>query len=509
MRLEHPEGCGRSLKIRTIIGKSLVYAFVLSGIAASAQAADLEENRPSDRLSEALTWNGVTVYGTIDVGYVYQTHGAPLSGALPTGLEYRAFSAKNLRGPISSVAENGSEQSSVGLKIEEAIGGNWVALGKLDTGFNPLSGELADSCASLGRNNGRNQLTSTSNSDGNRCGQALNGLAFGGVSHTDFGTLTVGRQDSLDLSLMSAFDPMALAPAFSLIASGGAGPGTGDSETARWDNSVKYVLQYGPLHATAMYADGGPDTALVNSAYAFNLGAAYSGLSIDVDFTRDRGAISSASYNGDNNGLPCPGAGCPSNYLSGTITDDEALTVGGKYSFELGGRFKDESPSTKLTIFTGYQYSDRANPVAADQAPAGTTTIGGYILAKVDNQPYEPGSHRIQQTEWAGATYSVGPWAFSIAYYHLSQNAFLTTGSGGATCAMQTSNNVATGAIGNKTGSNCPGDYNQGSVLIEYTFSKHFDVYGGVSYSEASGGVASGYINDNTALFLTGVRLRF
>ena len=456
---------------------------------------------------EDLTWNGVTFYGVIDVGYVYQTHGAPLSGALPSGLEYRAFSAKNLRGPISSLAENGSEQSSVGLKIDEAIGGGWVALGKLDTGFNPLSGEIANSCASLGRNNGRNQLTSTSNSDGNRCGQALDGLAFGGLSNPAYGTLTAGRQDSLDLSLMSNFDPMALAPAFSLIASGGAGPGTGDTETARWDNSVKYVFQYGGLHATAMYSDGGPDTALVNSAYAFNLGGSYGGLSLDVNFTRDRGAISSASFNGDNSGLPCPGAGCPSNLLSGTITDDNTWTIGGKYSFD--GGIKDEVAGSKLTLFTGYQHSDRANPAAADQAPAGTTTIGGYILAKVDNQPYEPGSHRFQQTAWAGATYGIGRWAFSVAYYRLSQNAFLTTGSGGATCAMQTSNDIATGAIGNKTGSNCPGDYNQGSILIEYTFSKHLDVYGGVSYSEASGGVASGYINDNTALFLTGVRLRF
>jgi predicted porin len=484
---------------------SLAYAFLLAGFAASAQAADLEENGYRDRLSDTLTWNGVTLYGVIDVGYVYQTHGAPLSGALPTGLEYNAFGAQNLRGPISSVAENGSEQSSVGLKIEEAIGSGWVALGKLESGFNPLSGEIADSCASLGRNNGRNQLISTSNSDGNRCGQALNGLAFGGLSNATYGTLTAGRQDSLDHSLTSSFDPMVLAPAFSL----GAAPGTGDPETARWDNSVKYVFQYGGLHATTMYADGGPDTALVNSAYAFNLGGTYSGLSVDMNFTRDRGAISSASFNGNNNGLPCPGAGCPPNFLSGTITDDKTWTIGGKYSVELDGGLKDEVATPKLTLFTGYQYSDQANPVVADQAPAGTTTIGGYILAKVDNQPYEPGSHRIQQTAWAGATYAVAPWAFSIAYYHLSQNAFLTTGSGGATCALQTSNNIATGAIGNKTGSNCPGDYHQGSVLVEYTFSKHLDLYGGVSYSEATGGVASGYINNNTALFLTGICLKF
>ena len=40
-------------------------------------------------------------------------------------------------------------------------------------------------------------------------------------------------------------------------------------------------------------------------------------------------------------------------------------------------------------------------------------------------------------------------------------------------------------------------------------FLKHLGVYGGVSCSEAGGGLGSGYINDNTALFLTGVRLKF
>jgi predicted porin len=430
----------------------------------------------------------VTIYGTIDAGYAYQTHGAPLSGALYNGIEYRAFGTKNLRGPVSTLTENGRQQSSVGIKIEEALGSGWVAIGKFETGFNPLSGEIADACASLTRNNGKNQLISNSNHDGSRCGEAFNGPAFAGLSNLAYGTLTAGRQDSLDLSLMAAYDPMDLAAAFSLISSGGAGPGTGDTETARWDNAVKYVLHYGPAHAAAMYSLGGQDTALVNGAYAFNLGGTYRGLSADANYTRDRGAISSSSFNGTGC-LPCPGAGCLVNTLSGTITDDTAWTLGAKYAFELGAGFKDEAMPSTLTLFGGYQYSDRVNPAPADQAAPGTTTIGGYVLAQINNQPYLPGSHSIQQTEWTGATYGIGSWAISAAYYHLSQNAFLTTSGGGPTCAMQTSHNIATNAIGNKTGDNCPGDYNQGSFLIDYTFNKYFDVYGGVSYSDASGGV--------------------
>ena len=41
-----------------------------------------------DPLPDNLSWHGVTLYGTIDVGAAYQNHGAPLSGAVGTGLEY-------------------------------------------------------------------------------------------------------------------------------------------------------------------------------------------------------------------------------------------------------------------------------------------------------------------------------------------------------------------------------------------------------------------------------------
>ena|SRR5262245_20648393 len=35
-----------------------------------------------------LTWYGITFYGTIDAGFVYQTHGAPLDPRSPPGASY-------------------------------------------------------------------------------------------------------------------------------------------------------------------------------------------------------------------------------------------------------------------------------------------------------------------------------------------------------------------------------------------------------------------------------------
>ncbi len=63
--------------------------------------------------------------------------------------------------------------------------------------------------------------------------------------------------------------------------------------------------------------------------------------------------------------------------------------------------------------------------------------------------------------------------------------------------------------MGKQIAPNCSGDLNQGSFLVDYTFNKHFDVYAGVTYSEISGGLASGFLQSNDATFATGLRLKF
>jgi len=127
--------------------KLVVCAFAIGGFAASAQAADLGVDSLKDPLPDTLTYKGVTVYGTIDAGYAYQTHGAPLSGANGSGLQYNMFNASSSNKAISTLAPNGLSQSLVGLKAEEAIGMGWAVLAKAESGFQPLSGELANACA--------------------------------------------------------------------------------------------------------------------------------------------------------------------------------------------------------------------------------------------------------------------------------------------------------------------------------------------------------------------------
>src|SRR5205823_5925101 len=64
-----------------------------------------------------LTWYGITLYGVIDAGFTYQTHGAPLDPRSPPGSAY--IVQRYSQGPRWSLAPNGLSNSSIGIKGTE------------------------------------------------------------------------------------------------------------------------------------------------------------------------------------------------------------------------------------------------------------------------------------------------------------------------------------------------------------------------------------------------------
>ena len=518
------------------VKRSLISAILLGGLVVSAQAADLSLDSVKDAAPALpdgpITWHGVTLYGTVDVGYAYTSNGVPASGAFYPGADYTIYGSRFANGGVSTLTNNALEQSKVGLKIEENIGYGLQAIGKLETGFNPISGELSDACASLLRNNGKFYSQMDNNGDGSRCGQAFNSVAYGGLSSPIYGTLTAGRQNSLVTDGMGAYDPMAGSYAFSLIGySGTPGGGIGSTETARWDNSVKYILSYGPFHAAGMYTNGGQDTPMMGDGYGANVGAVYGGFSLDGFYTKENGAVNLSSVPNPayaTSGVTCvagsttSGSICP-NALKGTITNNEAWDVMGKYTVDVPSLFgeapvsmkdapcgglKDAPcapPSAKLTIFGGYQYTTLSNPGHEQSYYNGFNTIGGYQFLTSGALAY--GSDRVLQTAWAGLKYETGPWSFTGAYYYWSQDAYLSNKF--QTCAQTSGPGKVNNGIGAQIGSNCSGDFNQGSFLIDYAFNKHFDIYAGVSFTEINGGLSSGFLQDNDTTFASGVRVKF
>jgi predicted porin len=495
--------------------RTLALALGMMGLVATAHAADMDlssgKSTPfSDPLPDSLTWHGITVYGTVDVGYAYQTNGRPLGGIV-SGLEFIPFTTtRNYTGQsVSTIAHSGLEQSKIGVKFDEPLGWDWALIGKFDTGFDPLNFSISNGCNSFIQNAGVVYTQQTSNADSGRCGQPFNGEAYGGFSNPVYGRLTVGRQNSLQLDNIAIYDPLTLSYAFSLLGYSGTDGGSGSTQAARWDNSVKYVYQYGPFHAAAMYSTGGEQSGIFGNSFGVDVGGVYKGFSIDAVYSKEHGAVNLQTAVND-----APG----SQTLAANISDNETFSVMGKYTFQLPGHAtsafptkaakKAEAPGDKLTFFAGYTHIDQSNP----QDPIFIGNSAGGIPLTVsatlpDNNAFT--TDKVLQFFWAGAKYEL-PWGLSFtgAYYHVNQNSYVADS---APC-------VAGGA--SKT--DCSGTFDQVSFLVDYQLTKHFDVYAGITYGKVENGLASAFpgtpgakfgfagtgTSVDTTSMMTGVRMK-
>jgi predicted porin len=506
------------------VRKTLISAIAITGLAASAHAADLGDLSLKDPLPDGpITWRGVTLYGTIDVGLQYSNHSAKADAFNGTGINEMMFGNTQGNKAAFAVGPNGLEQSKIGLKIEEKLGYGLTAIGQIEMGFLPTTGEINDGCKTLQDRNGVPTFNQLSSGDSSRCGQAFGGPVFAGLSSASYGTLTFGRQNTLQLDAFVKYDPQALSYPGSLAGYTGGVSGAGDTEDGRWDQSVKYTYQYGPVHVGGMYAFGSNGgSAIQSNAYGGDVGIDWRGFSIDAVYEKEHGAVSSAGFGFATTTTPTSGACymsagteiCPPG-LSGTISDNSSVSVQGKYVMDFGGGYKDGgykdsyAPGGKLTLFAGAERIVWDNPNTP--VTALSQTVGGYTLFAVNNTNYA--TSQVRELQWAGARYEWGNWMTSVGYYHYGQNAWLR-GTTADTCATQTEKNAASAKagtfFGNTVGVNCSGDFNLGSWILDYKWSKHFDQYIVVNYSTADGGFANGYLSaGNEATVMTGIRLKF
>jgi predicted porin len=128
-----------------------------------------------------LTWNGVTLYGTLDYGAGYQTNGAPFNNVYLNGVE--ELISKNSNGRRYVLIPNGLGQSHIGVKGNEPIANDWSLVFNLQNGFNPYTLERANGPKSLVQNNATPLDAQTANGDSSRAGQLFNTVAYAGFSH--------------------------------------------------------------------------------------------------------------------------------------------------------------------------------------------------------------------------------------------------------------------------------------------------------------------------------------
>ncbi len=437
------------------------------GFALTQGAAHAEVKDP---LPDSLSLGGVTLYATIDVGYAYQSNGVPLSSQYIDGLEYQAFTTtRNFSGSQSTIAESGLEQSKIGIRVSEPIAEDFTLVARTDTGFNPLSGQLADACGSLFTNSTKPQGQQTANADSSRCGQAFNGVIWGGVSNPHFGTLSIGRQQSLQLDALAVYDPQTLSYAFSFLGYSGFNAGSGSTEAARLDNSAKYAYVYGPARISALYSNGGQDTGVLGKSFGVDVGVTFQGLSVDAVYQNEKGAVNLRS-SFDN--LATPPVNLATTGLAAYISNDRSYNLMGKYTFEFG----DTGAKDKLSVYAGFSHIEKAH--------SDYTSGSGQ-----DNTPISIGidvnSPAIYNMEWLGARYALASgWNFTGAVYYITQQNW-TIGLGPA--GTQGLGCAAAGLL-------CAGTFREGSFVVDYVINKHYDVYGGVNWSEVTKGLANGFV---------------
>lgn len=425
----------------------------------------------------SLTWNGITLYGIVDIGLQYQTHGVPISDYFPAGSE--AIISKNSNGSITGLTPSNLSQSRIGLSGLEPIGNDFSFVFRLETFFNPQSGNLSDGLKSITLNNGRSLDTQTTTVDSSVAGQLFGGAAYAGFTHAQFGSLTLGRHVTLLADGISKYDPMGSAQAFSVIGFSGTAAGGGDTENRRLDDSVKYTGKYGPVHVGALYQFSGSGSGSANTALQGQLGFELGGGSLDAYYAKKKGAIGASPLSVAQMGQLAALGYSSSNSVAATISDNTTYSVMGLWSFG--------APK----IFAGYEHIKFENP----DSPilAGSSTVGGYNLAFTNNAAYN--NAKTLQVVWAGAKYAFTP-SFEVtgAYYGYRQDAF----AGGANAGCEST-----------VSAQCKGELNAFSLLGDYKFSKRLDGYLGSMWSEVQDGLANGYLNRNTITTTTGVRFRF
>src|SRR6202158_1920984 len=416
-----------------------------------------------------LTWNGITVYGTIDGGVTWRSHGAPFNGTSAVGVDYLIQKYSNH--PRWDLAPNGLTQSNIGIKGKEPFAAGWAFIFDLQAGVDPYSLPFANGLHSEAQNAGGPLPSQNSYADSSRAGQFYNSVGYLGVS-SPYGTLTVFRQNSLTLDAVLAYDPMGASYAFSPIGWQGITCGVGDTEDCRFSTAVKYRVDIGQFRVAALWQFGG--YSLNNAAtgsYQLQIGGdianlAGGTLSLDAIGSYVQNAVS-ISLAG--NTLP---AVLPQ-VLTATLSDDSSVMLVAKYS------------NGPVKLFAGYEYIQYAPPSNPYAAGTGFSDISGdFVCAgcaafnntNINNTAFNAGD-KLFHVFWTGVKYAVTTELdVTGAYYHYDQPAF----------------GAFTIAAAAPRPANCHGTFDAVSFVVDWQFAKKFDAYAGIMFSQVNGGLANG-----------------
>jgi predicted porin len=436
-----------------------------------AMAADLPYKaavKAPPPVNDDICWKGVCVYGAFDMGVGYQQHGSAYS---PLSANPNSFMIqKQSAGSYFGVVGNAMSVSFIGLRGKQEIADGLYGIFNVQAAFNPASGQGDNGLLSVVQNNGLTGALSGQNSygDSSRNGQMFATAAYFGIDSPTYGAFTMGRQSNLIRDNVINYDPMGGAQAFSLLGAQGSNAGGGDTENAILDNSYKYAVGIGPVRLAALVALRSGNNSGVGNIFTGDIGFDYMGWSIDFaggkiyDAISVGGPLSTAQVTA----ATAQGLAMGQGQISGTVSDNSIFQVGTKYSI---GPWK---------FYGGYEYIKYQNP---NNPLAPGNFDQGYVLAVTNNANYTV--NKILQTAWVGAKYAVTRDVDVYGgYWHEWQNNFASTAANIPLCAVT--------PVG---GTQCAGSTDAVSVVVDWRFAKHIDLYAGVMWIQVQNGQANGY----------------
>ena len=440
----------------------------------------------------AQAQSSVTVYGLLDVGIMGQSNSNMLNGSTggtSAGYGGAGSTSAPRNGNSFGFMQGGESASRLGFKGMEDIGGGSKVIFTLEQGVNTDNGsQYASGLPGNGKTTtGMGNMSNTG--DSSNQGQLFNRGAFAGVQNDKWGTLTLGRQQTLMLDNIGGYDPVN-AQQFSPLAFSGQFGGGGTTDNARANGALKLKEKIMGFDVNALYAPGG---------YAGNNGVgtrlegqigyetAKWGIQAITSYQEDATALAGATYG------QALAAGAVQPGISTTPTtagtNQVTATVYNTRSTQLTAKW---TPLDKLWLKGGFQYQNLGTPSNVQYVqgqpvlPNGSGfSVFSYTAATTP---------LIRNTWWLGANYDFTPAIKgSLGYY---QQNVLQNG------ASLDPAKAAT--LGNPSGRST-----YISAMAEYYLSKRTNLYAAASQVNFTGGQATVSQASNGTLTQTTVNQQF
>ena len=427
----------------------------------------------------------VTFYGVLDAGVAHVQHSLDFSDQFPVSTN--PFPQKSTNG-ATGMFNGGLSQNRVGVKVATDLTDGWNAFLQLETAFNITTGVVSNAAQNLAQNKASVNSTAANTNAGNQVsaasaigGQLFDRGAFIGISNATYGSLSIGRQQTLLFDVMPGYDGLSLAQLFTPIGFTGAYIGGGVTEDSRVDNSIKYRVKTGDVTIAALYKVGGVSGS-TSAKSAENVSIAWEpgAFGIVGVYQTFKDAIGAASNN------------AALGLINVTAQDTAMATVAARYK------------GKGWMLAAGWEHVKFSNP-SNPLSDAGITTFEGQIVGAVTTAPYTiAGVGEVDKTQdlyYFSGNFDVTSQFNVAAGYYINK-------------IKDYSGVPVTAVLGAKNA----GNNEYASLVLDYKWTKAFDFYFGYMHAMNTGGQAVGFLanaagttaNENTnQTYGLGMRYKF